>query len=155
MHYAKRICTYSEDFFMTAFFSLRARGFLTTILIAGGGVTPADCEVPATAMITIPAEVVDGSVPAVSTASSAGTSSLLHFLSYGNINLTPSVIFLLGFNAIFHFIQFTLKDPYFIEITNIPLVFCTTHIYHSKHTYITLKPGAYISNYLNVTAFPP
>jgi hypothetical protein len=34
----------------------------------------------------------------------------------------------------------------------IPLVFCTTHIYHSKHTYFTLKPSVYVSNYLNVTA---
>jgi hypothetical protein len=32
----------------------------------------------------------------------------------------------------------------------IPLVFCTTHIYHSKHTYITLKLSIYVSNYLNV-----
>jgi hypothetical protein len=76
MHYAKRIYTYSEDFFMTAFFSLRAHGFSTTVLIAGGGVTPAGCEVPATAMVTSPAEVVDGSVTAVSAAPPAGTSSL-------------------------------------------------------------------------------
>jgi hypothetical protein len=74
MHYAKRICTYSEDFFMTAFFILRARGISTTVLVAGGGVTPAGCAVPATTMVTIPAEVVDGSVPAVSATSSAGTS---------------------------------------------------------------------------------
>jgi hypothetical protein len=51
--------------------------------------------------------------------------------------------------------QLTLKDLYFIEIAIIPLVFCTTHIYHSKHTYFTLKPSVYVSNYLNVTAFPP
>jgi hypothetical protein len=57
------------------FFSLRARGFITTVLIAGGGVTPADGEVPATAMVTIPAEVVDGSGPAVSAAPPVGTSS--------------------------------------------------------------------------------
>jgi hypothetical protein len=75
MHYAKRICTYSEDFFMTDFFSLRAHGFLTMVLVAGGGVTPADCEVPAMAMVTIPAEVVDGSVSAVFAAPPAGTSS--------------------------------------------------------------------------------
>jgi hypothetical protein len=74
MHYAKRICTYSEDFFMTAFFILRACGISTTVLVAGGGVIPAGCAVPAMAMVTIPAEVVDGSVPAVSMASSAGTS---------------------------------------------------------------------------------
>jgi hypothetical protein len=61
---------------MADFFSLRARGFITTVLVAGGEVTPADCEVPTTAMVTIPAEVVDGSVPAVSAAPPAGTSSL-------------------------------------------------------------------------------
>jgi hypothetical protein len=59
---------------MTAFFILRDRGISTTVLIAGGRVTPAGCTVPATAMVTISAEVVDGSVPAVSAASSAGTS---------------------------------------------------------------------------------
>jgi hypothetical protein len=63
VHYAKRICTYSDDFFMTAFFILKARGISTTVLVAGGGHTPADCAVPAMAMVTIPAEVVDGSVP--------------------------------------------------------------------------------------------
>jgi hypothetical protein len=31
---------------MADFFSLRARGFITTVLVAGGGVTPADGEVP-------------------------------------------------------------------------------------------------------------
>jgi hypothetical protein len=71
----EKIYTYSEDFFMTAvFFTLRARGISTTVLVAGGGVTPAGCAVPATAMVTTPAEVVDGSVSAVSAASSAGTS---------------------------------------------------------------------------------
>jgi hypothetical protein len=60
---------------MADFFSLRARGFITTVLVAGGGVTTADGEVPATAMVTIPADVVDGSVPAVSVALPAGTSS--------------------------------------------------------------------------------
>jgi hypothetical protein len=54
---------------------LRARGFITTVLVADGGVTLADCEVPTTAMVTIPVEVVNGSVPAVSAASPAGTSS--------------------------------------------------------------------------------
>jgi hypothetical protein len=63
VHYAKRICTYSDDFFMTAFFILKARGISTTVLVAGGGLTPADCMVPATAMVTVPVEVVDGSVP--------------------------------------------------------------------------------------------
>jgi hypothetical protein len=60
---------------MADFFSLRARGFITTVLIAGGGVTPADGEVPATATVTTPAEVVDGSVLEVSAALPAGTSS--------------------------------------------------------------------------------
>jgi hypothetical protein len=75
MHYAIRIYTYSEDFFMAAFFILRARGFSTMVLVAGGGVTPAGCEVPATAMVTILFEVLDGSVPAVFAASSVGTLS--------------------------------------------------------------------------------
>jgi hypothetical protein len=75
MHYAIRIYTYSEDFFMTAFFILRAHGFSTTVLVACGGVTPAGGEVPAMAMVTILSEVLNGSIPAVSAASSAGTSS--------------------------------------------------------------------------------
>jgi hypothetical protein len=75
MHYAIRIYTYSEDFFMIAFFILRACGFSTTVLVAGCRVTPAGCEVPATAMVTILSEVLDGSAPAVSATSSAGTSS--------------------------------------------------------------------------------
>jgi hypothetical protein len=33
------------------------------VLIAGDRLTPADCAVPATAMVTVPVEVVDGSVP--------------------------------------------------------------------------------------------
>jgi hypothetical protein len=48
---------------MTTFFILKARGISTTVLVAGGGLTPADCAVPTTAMVTVPAEVVDGSVP--------------------------------------------------------------------------------------------
>jgi hypothetical protein len=54
---------YSEDFFMTAFFTLRARGVSTTILVVGSGVTPAGGAVPATAMVTIAVAVVDGFVP--------------------------------------------------------------------------------------------
>jgi hypothetical protein len=77
----ENIYTYSEDFFMTAFFTLRARGISTTVLVAGGGVTPAGCAVPATAMVTTPADVVDGSVLAVSAASSAGTSFLASLVS--------------------------------------------------------------------------
>jgi hypothetical protein len=38
---------------MPAFFSLSARGFISTVLVAGGGVTPADGEVPATATVTV------------------------------------------------------------------------------------------------------
>jgi hypothetical protein len=65
---------------MPDFFSLSACGFTTTVLIAGGGVTPAEgagcpSEVSATAMVMTPADVVDGSVPAVSTEPPAGTSS--------------------------------------------------------------------------------
>jgi hypothetical protein len=65
---------------MAGFLSLSTRGFTTTVLITGGGVTPAEgarCpgEVPSTAMVTTPAEVVDGSVPAVSAEPPAGTSS--------------------------------------------------------------------------------
>jgi hypothetical protein len=63
VHYAKRICTYSDDFFMTAFLILKARGVSTTVLIAGGRLTPADCVMPAMEMVTVPAEVVDGSAP--------------------------------------------------------------------------------------------
>jgi hypothetical protein len=65
---------------MPDFFSLSARGFTTMVLIAGGGVTPAEgagcpSELPATAMVTAPAEVVDGSIPEVSAEPPAGTSS--------------------------------------------------------------------------------
>jgi hypothetical protein len=42
--------TYSVDFFMTAFFTRIAR---RTVLVAGGGVTPAGGVVPATAMVTV------------------------------------------------------------------------------------------------------
>jgi hypothetical protein len=65
---------------MLDFVSFSARGCTTTVLIAGGGVAPAEgagCpgEVPATAMVTTPVDVVDGSVPAVSAERPAGTSS--------------------------------------------------------------------------------
>jgi hypothetical protein len=59
--------TYSEDFFMTAFFTLRAHGVSTTVLIAGGGVTPAGGAVPATATVTAPVVEADGSVPTTTT----------------------------------------------------------------------------------------
>jgi hypothetical protein len=58
----EKIYTYSEDFFMITFFTLRARGVSTTVLVAGGGVTPAGGAVPATVMVTAPVVVVDGSV---------------------------------------------------------------------------------------------
>jgi hypothetical protein len=51
---------------MLDFFSLSARGFITMVLVAGGGVTPVDGKVPATATVTTPANVVDKSIPAVS-----------------------------------------------------------------------------------------
>jgi hypothetical protein len=54
----EKIYTYSEDFFMTAFFTLRARGVSITVLVAGGGVTPAGATVPATAMVTAPVAAV-------------------------------------------------------------------------------------------------
>jgi hypothetical protein len=55
--------TYTKDFFKTAFFTLRAHGVSTTVLVAGGGVTPAGGAMPTTAMVTVPVEVVSGSVP--------------------------------------------------------------------------------------------
>jgi hypothetical protein len=66
---------------MPDFFNLSACGFTTTVLIAGGGVTPAEgtgCpgELPATVMVTTAAEVVDRSVPTVFAELPAGTSSL-------------------------------------------------------------------------------
>jgi hypothetical protein len=66
---------------MAGFLSLSTHGFTTTVLITGGGVTPAEgvrCpgEVLATAMVMTPAEVVDGSVPLVfAEPTPAGTSS--------------------------------------------------------------------------------
>jgi hypothetical protein len=59
----KKMYTYSEDFFMTAFFTLRACGVLSTVLVAGGGVTSAGGAVPATTMVTAPVAETDGSVP--------------------------------------------------------------------------------------------
>jgi hypothetical protein len=59
----EKIYSYSKDSFMTAFFTLRACGVSTTVLVAGGGVTPAGGAVPITAMVTVPVAVVDGSVP--------------------------------------------------------------------------------------------
>jgi hypothetical protein len=67
-----KIYTYSEDFFMTAFFTLRARGVSTTVLVAGGGVTSAGGAVPATAMVTAPVAEADGSVPTSQRSGSGG-----------------------------------------------------------------------------------
>jgi hypothetical protein len=51
-----KMYTYSEDLFMTAFFTLMARGVPTVVLVAGGAV-------PATAMVTDPVAAAAGSVP--------------------------------------------------------------------------------------------
>jgi hypothetical protein len=64
---------------MAGFLSLSTCGFTTTVLITGGEVSPAEgarcpSKVPAMAMVTTLAEVVDGSVPAVSAESPTGTS---------------------------------------------------------------------------------
>jgi hypothetical protein len=55
--------TYGEDLFMTAFFTLMARGVPTMVLVAGGGVTLAGGAVLATAMVTDPIAKAPGSVP--------------------------------------------------------------------------------------------
>jgi hypothetical protein len=58
-----KMYTYSEDLFMTAFFTLTARGVPTMVLVAGGGVTPAGGTVLATAMVTDPIAEAARSVP--------------------------------------------------------------------------------------------
>jgi hypothetical protein len=55
--------TYSEDLFMTAFFTFMARGVPTMVLVAAGRMTPAGGVVPATAMVTDPVTEAAGSVP--------------------------------------------------------------------------------------------
>jgi hypothetical protein len=55
--------TYSEDLFMTAFFTLMTRGVSAMVLVAGGGATPAGGVVPTTAMVTDPAAEAAGIVP--------------------------------------------------------------------------------------------
>jgi hypothetical protein len=67
--------TYNEDFFMTAFFTLRARGVSTMVFVAGGGVTPAGGTVPAMAMVTAPVAETDGSVSTSSRSGSGGEAS--------------------------------------------------------------------------------
>jgi hypothetical protein len=61
---------------MTAFFTLTARGVSTTVLVAGGGVTPAGGAVPAMAMVTAPAAEADGSVPTSSRSGSGEAGGL-------------------------------------------------------------------------------
>jgi hypothetical protein len=58
-----KMYTYSEDLFMTVFFTLMARGVPTMVLVAGGGVTPVGGVVPAMAMVTDPIAEAAGSVP--------------------------------------------------------------------------------------------
>jgi hypothetical protein len=58
-----KMYTYSKDLFMTAFFTITARGVPTMVLVAAGAVTPASGAVPATAMVTDPVAEAAGSVP--------------------------------------------------------------------------------------------
>jgi hypothetical protein len=57
------MCTYSEDLFMTAFFTLMTRGVSTSVLVACGGATLAGGVVPATAKVTDPVAEAAGSGP--------------------------------------------------------------------------------------------
>jgi hypothetical protein len=71
---------HSQRGFLHAGLLKSQKSFTPMVLIAGGGVTPAEgagCpgEVPATAMVTTPVEAVDGSVPAFCIEPPAGTSS--------------------------------------------------------------------------------
>jgi hypothetical protein len=61
--FCNKMNTYSEDLFMTSFFTLMARGVPTVVLVVGGGVIPAGGAVPATAMVTDPVAKAAGSVP--------------------------------------------------------------------------------------------
>jgi hypothetical protein len=56
------MCTYSEDLFMTTFFTCMTHGVSASVLVAGGGATPAGGVVPASAMVTDPAAEAAGSV---------------------------------------------------------------------------------------------
>jgi hypothetical protein len=58
-----KMCTYSEDLFMIAFFTRMTHGVSASVLAAGGGATPAGGVVPSTAMVTDPAAEAAGSVP--------------------------------------------------------------------------------------------
>jgi hypothetical protein len=66
---------------MTAFLTLRARGVSTTVLVAGGGVTPAGGAVPAMAMVTAPVAEADGSVPTSSRSGSGGEAGGLQMVN--------------------------------------------------------------------------
>jgi hypothetical protein len=55
--------TCSEDLFMTAFFTLMARGVPTMVLVVGGRVTPAGGAVPATTIVTDPVAEAARSIP--------------------------------------------------------------------------------------------
>jgi hypothetical protein len=75
MFIIQKMYTYSEDFFMTAFFTLIAHGISTMVPIAGSGVTPAGGAVPATAMVTAPVAEADGSAPVAEADGPVPTSS--------------------------------------------------------------------------------
>jgi hypothetical protein len=75
-------------------------------------------------------------------------SYLRAYFPYDNINLTPNIIFLLGFKATFQSTHLTLKGLYCIEITKTPLALCTTY---NKHAYFILEFSVYIPYYLDVT----
>jgi hypothetical protein len=81
-----KIYTYSEDFFMTTFFTLKARGVSTTVLVAGGGVTSVGGAVPTMAMVTAPIAEADGSVPTSWRSGSAGEAG---GLQKDNVNVQP------------------------------------------------------------------
>jgi hypothetical protein len=57
-----KMCTYSEDLFMTAFFTHMTRAVSASVLVAGGGATSTGGVVPATAMVTDPAAEATRSV---------------------------------------------------------------------------------------------
>jgi hypothetical protein len=76
--------TYSEDFFMTAFFTLIPRGISSMVLVAGGGVTSAGGAVPAMAMVTAPVPEADGSVP---TSWRSGSGGEAGGLQMGNVSV--------------------------------------------------------------------
>jgi hypothetical protein len=58
-----KMCTYSEDLFMTTFFTRMTCGVSASVLVAGGGATPTGGVVPNTAMVTDAAAEAAGSIP--------------------------------------------------------------------------------------------